>query len=375
MMNPETASSGLAGVIAGRTAISTVGKEATGLTYRGYPIEVLAEQASFEEVAYLLIYGELPTRTQLVEYQTRLQSLRPLPEGLAVVLESLPGSSHPMDVLRTGCSALGCLEPEIAINQQRDIATRLLALFPSMLLYWYQFHHQGKRIDTSTEEESLAGHFLKLLHDSSPEAIPRKVLDISLILYAEHEFAASTFTARVTTSTASDFYSAVTSAIGTLRGSLHGGANEAAMALIDRFNNPDEAEQGILAALARKEKIMGFGHRVYKEADPRNAIIKAWCRQLAEQSGDTLLFPVAERIEVVMRREKRLFPNLDFYVAPAYRFLGIPIHLYTPLFVCARLAGWAAHIIEQRADSKLIRPMAEYIGPEMRKFIPIEQRD
>lgn len=373
-MNPETVSSGLAGVSAGRTAISTVGKEGSGLTYRGYPIEVLAEQAGFEEVAYLLIYGELPTSSQLTEYQTRLQSLRRLPEGLAAVLEALPGSSHPMDVLRTGCSALGCLEPEIGINQQQDIATRLLALFPSMLLYWYQFHHQGRRIDTSTEEESLAGHFLKLLHGISPEAIPKQVLDVSLILYAEHEFAASTFAARVTISTASDFYSAITAAIGTLRGSLHGGANEEAMMLIERFNTPDEAESEILAALARKEKIMGFGHRVYKEADPRNVIIKAWCQRLAKQSGDTLLFPVAERIEAVMRREKRLFPNLDFYTAPAYRFLGIPIEIYTPLFVCSRVTGWAAHIMEQRADNRLIRPTAKYIGPETREFVPIEQR-
>lgn len=373
-MNPETASSGLAGIIAGRTAISTVGKEGSGLTYRGYPIEVLAEQAGFEEVAYLLIYGELPTSSQLTEYQTRLRSLRRLPEELKPVLEALPGGSHPMDVLRTGCSALGCLEPEIDVNQQRDIATRLLALFPSMLLYWYQFHHQGRRIDTGTGEESLAGHFLKLLHGTSPEAIPRQVLDVSLILYAEHEFAASTFAARVTISTASDFYSAITAAIGTLRGSLHGGANEEAMMLIERFNTPDEAEKGILAALARKEKIMGFGHRVYKEADPRDLIIKAWCQRLAKQSGDTLLFPVAERIEAVMRREKKLFPNLDFYTAPAYRFLGIPIELYTPLFVCSRVTGWAAHIMEQRTDNRLIRPTAEYIGPETQEFVPIEQR-
>jgi 2-methylcitrate synthase len=279
-----------------------------------------------------------------------------------------------MDVMRTGCSALGCLEPEIDLGQQRDIANRLLALFPSMLLYWYQFHHHGAHIDTVTAEESLAGHFLKLLHDVSPEAIPRRALDVSLILYAEHEFAASTFAARVTISTASDFYSAVTAAIGTLRGSLHGGANEAAMVLIDRLKDPDEAEREIMAALARKEKIMGFGHRVYKGADPRNTIIKRWCRQLAEQTGDTRLFPIAERIEAVMRREKGLFPNLDFYIAPAYRFLGIPIELYTPLFVCSRVTGWAAHIMEQRIDNKLIRPTAEYIGPETRDFVPIEQR-
>ncbi|ADE14369.1 2-methylcitrate synthase/citrate synthase II [Nitrosococcus halophilus Nc 4] len=373
-MSPETVSSGLAGVTAGRTAISTVGKEAKGLTYRGYSIEVLAEQASFEEVAYLLIYGQLPSSAQLREYREQLQSLRRLPEELKPVLEALPGNSHPMDVMRTGCSALGCLEPEIDLEQQRDMANRLLALFPSLLLYWYHFHRQGTRIDTHTEEESLAGHFLKLLHGEPPEAIPRRVLDVSLILYAEHEFAASTFAARVTASTLSDFYSAVTAAIGTLRGSLHGGANEAAMALIDRFQRPDEVEQEILTALVRKEKIMGFGHRVYKEADPRNAIIKDWCRQLAERAGDDRLFPISEQIEAVMKREKGLFPNLDFYVAPAYRFLGIPIHLYTPLFVCARVSGWAAHIMEQRADNRLIRPTAEYIGPEPRDFVPIDQR-
>ncbi|QBQ56063.1 bifunctional 2-methylcitrate synthase/citrate synthase [Nitrosococcus wardiae] len=373
-MSPETVSSGLAGVIAGRTAISTVGKEAKRLTYRGYSIEMLAEQASFEEVAYLLIYGQLPSSAQLREYREQLQSLRRLPEELKPVLEALPGNSHPMDVMRTGCSALGCLEPEIDLEQQGDIANRLLALLPSLLLYWYHFHHQGTRIGTPTEEESLAGHFLKLLHGETPEAIPRRVLDVSLILYAEHEFAASTFAARVTASTLSDFYSAVTAAIGTLRGSLHGGANEAAMALIDRFQTPDEAEREILAALARKEKIMGFGHRVYKEADPRNAIIKDWCRQLAERVGDSCLFPIAERIEAVMKQEKGLFPNLDFYVAPAYRFLGIPIDLYTPLFVCSRVAGWAAHIMEQRADNRLIRPTAEYIGPEPRDFVPIGQR-
>jgi 2-methylcitrate synthase len=373
-MSIGTISSGLAGIIAGRTGISTVGKETRGLTYRGYPLEALAEQASFEEVAYLLLYGQLPTSAQLTHYRKQLQSLRRLPEELKPVLEALPGSSHPMDVMRTGCSALGCLEPEVDLAQQRDIANRLLALFPSLLLYWYQFHHHGVRIDTATAEDSVAGHFLKLLHDASPDMIHQRALDVSLILYAEHEFAASTFAARVTISTASDFYSAVTAAIGTLRGSLHGGANEAAMVLIDRFNDPDEAEEEIMAALARKEKIMGFGHRIYKGADPRNAIIKRWCRQLAEQADDTRLFPIAERIEEVMRREKRLFPNLDFYIAPAYRFLGIPIELYTPIFVCSRVAGWAAHIMEQRIDNKLIRPTAEYIGPETRDFIPIEQR-
>lgn len=373
-MNSETARSGLAGIIAARTAVSTVGKQAAGLTYRGYPIEILAERAGFEEVAYLLIYGALPTRSQLTAYQDRLRSLRRLPEGLATVLETLPANSHPMDVIRTGCSALGCFEPERETAQQREIATRLLALFPSMLLYWYQFHRQGRRIDTYTEEQSLAGHFLQLLHGTVPGATAKRALDVSLVLYAEHELAASTFAARVTASTASDFYSAVTAAIGTLRGALHGGANEAAMELMDRFSKPEEAEEGILAALARKEKVMGFGHRVYKEADPRNGVIKAWCRQLAEQSDDTCLFSVAERLESVMRREKKLFPNLDFYTAPAYRFLGIPIHLYTPLFVFSRLTGWAAHIIEQRADNRLIRPSAEYTGPDTREWVPIEQR-
>jgi len=373
-MSTGTISNGLAGVIAGRTGISTVGKEAKGLTYRGYSLEALAEKASFEEVAYLLLYGQLPTSAQLSKYREQLRSWHRLPEKLKLVLEALPGNSHPMDVMRTGCSALGCLEPETNRDQQRDIANRLLALFPSILLYWYQFHHRGARIDTGTAEDSIAGHFLKLLYGTVPEAISRRALDVSLTLYAEHEFAASTFAARVTASTASDFYSAITTAIGTLRGFLHGGANEAAMALIDRFTDPDEAERGIMAALARKEKIMGFGHRIYKSADPRSAIIKRWCQQLAGQTSDTRLLPIAERIEAVMRREKGLFPNLDFYIAPAYRFLGIPVELYTPIFVCSRVVGWSAHIMEQRADNKLIRPMAEYIGPETRDFIPIDQR-
>jgi 2-methylcitrate synthase len=374
VMSSETGSPGLAGVIAGRTAICTVGKGAAGLTYRGYSIEALAEQASFEEVAYLLIYGRLPTATQLADYRRQLQSLRRLPEGLKVVLEALPGDSHPMDVMRTGCSALGCLEPEQDPTQPQVIANRLLALFPSLLLYWYQFHHSGRRIETETGAETLAGHFLTLLHGAPPEAIPQRALDVSLILYAEHELAASTFAARVTASTAADFYSAITTAIGTLRGPLHGGANEAAMELLDRFEDPDQAEQEVLAALGKKEKIMGFGHRVYKKADPRSALIKHWCQNLAARMEDTRLFPVAERIEAVMKREKGLFPNLDFYTAPAYRFLGIPIPLYTPIFVCSRVAGWAAHVMEQRADNKLIRPLAEYIGPEARDFVPLDQR-
>ena len=373
-MSSETGSPGLTGVIAGRTAISTVGKGAAGLTYRGYPIENLAEQASFEEVAYLLIYGQLPTVAQLADYRRQLQSLRRLPEALKALLEILPGDSHPMDVMRTGCSALGCLEPEQDPAQQQAIANRLLALFPSLLLYWYQFHHSRRRIETETGAETLAGHFLSLLHGVPPKAIPQRALDVSLMLYAEHEFAASTFAARVTASTDADFYSAITTAIGTLRGALHGGANEAAMALLDRFDDPEQAEQGVLAALEKKEKIMGFGHRVYKKMDPRSALIKHWCQGLAGRLQDTRLFPVAERIEAVMKREKGLFPNLDFYIAPAYRFLGIPIPLYTPIFVCSRVTGWAAHIMEQRADNKLIRPLAEYIGPEARDFVPLEQR-
>jgi 2-methylcitrate synthase len=367
-------SAGLAGVIAGRTAIATVGKEGKGLTYRGYSIYDLAEHSSFEEVAYLLIYGRLPSREELNSYKKTLAGLRGLPQSLKTVLEQIPGDIHPMDVMRTGCSMLGTLEPEGAGRNQIAIANRLTACFSSMLLYWHHYGSSGKRINTETDDDSSAGHFLHMLHQKKPDELHRRAVDVSLILYAEHEFNASTFTARTITSTLPDFYSAVTGAIGALRGPLHGGANEAAMELIQQFSAPDEAEKGVLQMMAEKKLIMGFGHRVYKISDPRSDVIKAWARKLAEAHGDRRLYPISERIEQVMRREKKLFPNLDFYSASAYHFCGIPTPMFTPLFVVARITGWSAHIIEQRSDNRLIRPNADYIGPEPRPFVPIANR-
>jgi 2-methylcitrate synthase len=374
MMSAGGAAAGLAGVVAGETAISTVGKHGRGLTYRGYAIHDLAEHASFEEVAYLLIHGRLPTRSELTDYQGRLKELRRLPEALADVLERLPATAHPMDVLRTGCSVLGCLEPERDFGEQYRVADRLLATFPGMLLCWYRFHRDSRRLNTEGDEDSIAEYFLRLLTGSTPSPLHKRAMDVSLILYAEHEFNASTFAARVATSTLADFYSAITAAIGTLRGPLHGGANEAAMELIERYRDPDAAEQGVLAALARKELIMGFGHRVYTVSDPRSEVIKGWAKRLGEDVGETRLYPVSERIEAVMAREKRLFANLDFYSASAYHFLGIPTPMFTPVFVISRITGWAAHVMEQRANNKLIRPIADYIGPDLRPFLPIEER-
>ena len=374
-MSEKKTAGGLADIIAGETAIATVGKEGAGLTYRGYDIEDMAKNATFDEVAYLLHYGDLPNRGQLELYLGKLKSLRGLPQALKDVLENTPASSHPMDVLRTGCSVLGNLEPEGDFSNQIDVADRLLACFPSILMYWHRYHTDGVRIDTETEDNSIAGHFLNLLHGKVPSDFHRRVLDISLILYAEHEFNASTFTARVIAATLSDFHSAVSGAIGALRGPLHGGANEAAMALIERFENAEQATQGIHEALEQKEKIMGFGHRVYTTSDPRNVVIKELSRQLSEEVGDTHLFAVSEAIDKVMWDEKKLFPNADFYSATAYHFMGIPTPLFTPIFVCSRITGWSAHIMEQRADNRLIRPAAEYIGPGLRKWVPVEQRD
>lgn len=365
---------GLAGVVAGRSAICTVGQKGVGLHYRGYSIEDLAENACFEEVTYLLIYGNLPNQQELNDYRHTLVCLRSLPELLRIVLEQLPANTHPMDVLRSGCSILGCLEPETNSHDAIDIANRLIATFPAMLLYWYFFHKENKCIDTALKTPSTAAYFLRLLHDKEPDPQQARMLDVSMILYAEHEFNASTFAARVTSATLSDFYSAICSAIGALRGPLHGGANEEAYKLIHRFHNSDDAEKGLKEMLARKELIMGFGHRVYKTFDPRSNIIKKWSKKLAQHSKESYLFTVSERIEKVMWDEKKLFPNLDFYSASAYAFCKMPIQMFTPLFVMSRTSGWTAHILEQRADNKLIRPISEYIGPASRNFITIEER-
>ncbi len=395
---------GLAGIVAGETAICTVGKEGVGLTYRGYTIEDLAAHATFEEVAYLLIYGTLPTQTVLDTYRKKLISLRALPAALKTVLEQLPANAHPMDVLRTGCSALGTMEretaapgvrlspvaatsptptasestkashPSAATHDQFAIADRLLALFPSMLLYWYHASHNGKKIETATDAPNIAAHFLQLLHGKPASDLHIRAMDVSLILYAEHEFNASTFTCRTIASTLADFYSAVTGGIGALQGPLHGGANEAAMELIDKFKTPDEAEAGLMKLLAEKKLVMGFGHRVYKKADPRSDIIKVWSKKLSDACGDKTLYAISERLEAVMRREKGMFPNLDFYSASAYRFLGIPTPMFTPIFVIARISGWSAHIFEQRANNRLIRPTADYTGPQPRAFIAIANR-
>jgi 2-methylcitrate synthase len=373
-MTDKKKTGGLAGVTAGKTALCTVGKEGAGLTYCGYDIYDLADNACFEEVAYLLLHSKLPTRAELDVFTTTIKSQRGLPDALKTVLEMIPDDAHPMDVLRTGVSFLGNIEPEGDFSNQLRVANRLLAVMPSILLYWHRYHTDGIRIDTETDADSVAGHFLQLLHDKAPSELHQKCLDTTLILYAEHEFNASTFAGRVITGTLSDMHSAVSGAIGALRGPLHGGANEAAMELIETFDTPEAATEGVLGMLERKDLIMGFGHRVYTTSDPRNAVNKKMSKTLAEERGDMTLYEVSEAVEKVMWDEKKLFANADFFAASVYHFMGIPTYLFTPIFVCSRITGWAAHIMEQRADNKLIRPAAEYVGPSLQSWVAIDDR-
>lgn len=373
-----TYAKGLAGVIAGESAISTVGKEGVGLTYRGYMITDLAANCIYEEIAYLLLYGDLPTEQQLKQYRATLEPYRVLPPALASALELIPAGAHPMNVMSAACALLGTMYPETSTSQQHTIFDRLIAQFGSILLYWHHWTTSGKRINTKGKSgDTIARHFMRLLKDDGKEPLEAHVraIDVSLILYAEHGFAASAFAARVTCSTLSDAYSCVCSAIGTLRGPLHGGANEAAMELIEQFSTPDEAERGVKQMLANKKLIMGFGHRVYRKGDPRNAIIKQCSKQLTTlPGGKPKLFEISERIENLMMSSKKMFANLDFYAASAYHQCGVPTLFFTPIFVIARTAGWGAHIIEQRQDNKLYRPNAIYTGPDKKTFVPLSQR-
>jgi 2-methylcitrate synthase len=366
---------GLRGQSAGETALCTVGKTGAGLTYRGYDMAELAEKAQFEEVAYLLVNGKLPTSAELSAYVQRLKSMRTLPAALKTVLENIPKEAHPMDVMRTGCSMLGNLETELDFADQTGHIERMLAVFPSIICYWYKFSHEGVKIDTNAPDiDSIGGHFLALLHDKKPSALHERVMNASLILYAEHEFNASTFTARVCASTLSDIHSCLTAAIGSLRGPLHGGANEAAMELIESMTDAEQAEEQIMQMLARKDKIMGFGHAIYSTSDPRNAIIKQWSKKLSEELDDPSLYSISERVEAVMWREKKLFCNADFFHASAYNFMGIPTKLFTPIFVCSRVSGWTAHVMEQRSNNRIIRPSADYTGPESAAWIDLKDR-
>ena len=374
MSDKKLAGAGLRGQSAGETKLCTVGQSGSGLTYCGYDIADLADNTSFEEVAYLLFNGELPTIDQLATYKAELMLMRDLPLALKEVLQRIPASAHPMDVMRTGASFLGNLEPEEDFGQQNKAANRLLATFPAIMTYWYRYSHDNVEINCVTDEESLGGHFLKLLRDETPSEQHRKVMDVSLILYAEHEFNASTFTARVCASTLSDMFSCVTAAIGSLRGPLHGGANEAAMDMIQKFTSPSDAKEKMAGMLERKEKIMGFGHAIYRESDPRNVIIKAWSEKLAHEHGDTSLYDISVACEEFMWDSKKLFCNADFFHASTYHFMGIPTKLFTPIFVCSRLTGWAAHVMEQRENNRIIRPSADYTGCEPRKVQPLSAR-
>ena len=374
MAEKKLEGAGLRGQVAGHTALSTVGKEGKGLTYRGYAIEELSEKATFEEVAYMLLYGKLPNQSEYDSYSAKLKTYRALPKELKEVLEKIPKTAHPMDVMRTGCSMLGNLEPEGDFSNQNETADRILAAFPSIVTYWYRYSHEGKRVETQTDHKTMGGQFLSLLTGKEPSEEDARVLDISLILYAEHGFNASTFTGRICASTLSDMHSCITGAIGTLRGPLHGGANEAAMEMIEQFNSREEANKRVKEMLLNKEKIMGFGHAVYTNEDPRNKIIKSLSKQLGETRNNTLLYDVSEEVEKVMDEEKGLFANTDFYMASAYHYLGIPTPIFTPLFVIGRTSGWASNVMEQRADNRIIRPSEEYTGPDNSEWIDMSDR-